>query len=337
MGVFAALSGDYANLGTNIRHGAQLALDEYNAEHPDCEAVLEEFDSRGSERRAPRLAESVVADSEVIGVVGPGFSGESMAALPTFDEAGLPVITPSATNPSLAEQGWDVFHRMLGNDATQGPAVAQYVADVLGGKKVFLMNDATEYGAALATIIQQDLRGRVIGTDAVQQQQTDFSAAVTAVDSLGADTLVYVGYYAEAARLTKQMRRAGWKGDIVATDGVKDPGYIEAGGAATKGTILTCPCIPPDEAPRFSRAYEKAFGVEPSTYSAEGYDAMRVFLAGLDEGIDNREDMLRFVDDYTGSGLTNRVAFDDRGEPSDVAMWAYRVKKGRIVTDREIE
>ena len=90
---------------------------------------------RAAPTQAPALATEVAGDESIIGVVGPAFSGESAAAGPIFAEAGLPTITPSATNPTLAENGWDTFHRALGNDATQGPAAAAYIKDTLEGQE----------------------------------------------------------------------------------------------------------------------------------------------------------------------------------------------------------
>ena len=103
----------------------------------------------------------------IIGIVGPAFSGESKAADPAFNEAGLATITPSATNPALAKNGWKTFFRALGNDATQGPAAAKYIKEDLKATKVFVIDDASEYGKGLADIVKSDLGPMVIGTDRV--------------------------------------------------------------------------------------------------------------------------------------------------------------------------
>ena len=95
-------------------------------------------------------------------------------------------ITPSATNPALAKNGWKTFFRALGNDASQGPAAAKYIKDDLKATKVFVIDDASEYGKGLADIVKSDLGASVIGTDRVQQKQTDFSASVTKVKASGA-------------------------------------------------------------------------------------------------------------------------------------------------------
>ena len=104
LGFFGALTGDNANLGVNIEQGVELAVDQFNTANPDCQVAVKKFDSQGSPDQAPALAKQAIDDASVIGIVGPAFSGESKVADPLFDEAGLPIITPSATNPALAEQ-----------------------------------------------------------------------------------------------------------------------------------------------------------------------------------------------------------------------------------------
>ena len=204
IGMFGALTGPNANLGIYIQNGVNLALDDYNKKNPNCKVTLENYDSQGLPDQAPALAKKAIDDKKVVGIVGPAFSGESKAADPAFNEAGLVAITPSATNPALADNGWKTFFRVLGNDATQGPAAAKYMKDTLKSAKVFVIDDASEYGKGLADIVRKDLGASVVGSDRVQQKQTDFSASVTKVTAAGADTLFFGGYSPAAAPLIKQ-------------------------------------------------------------------------------------------------------------------------------------
>ncbi len=336
VGFFGALTGDAANLGINIKQGVQLAVDEYNKKHADCKVALKTFDSQGDPSVAPGLASEAVKDKKLIGIVGPAFSGESKAADPIFNSAGLNLISASATNPKLSTNGWKVFHRILGNDATQGPAAAKYITDILKAKNVFVVDDASEYGKGLADIVRGKL-GTHAGDDTVQQKQTDFSATVAKVTAANADALFYGGYYAEAGLLVKQLRAAGWKGTFVAADGVKDDGYIKAAGAASEGTILTCPCLPPDKAAGFSAAYKAEFNSDPATYSAEAFDAANVFLDGIAAGKTTNAAMNAWIASYDKQGVTKRVKFLANGEPAEVSVWAYKVTGGKIVADQEIK
>ncbi|WP_210441143.1 branched-chain amino acid ABC transporter substrate-binding protein [Nocardioides xinjiangensis] len=333
---FGPETGPAAGLGAPIIQGAQLALDEYNAD-AECQIEMLKFDSQGSPDEAPALATEAAGDEALIGIVGPAFSGESAAAGPIFAEAGLPTISPSATNPTLADNGWDTFHRVLGNDATQGPAAATYISDTLSSKATFVIDDASEYGAGLAQEVEGGLGDVVVGTDTIQAGDTDFSATAQRVTASKADTVFFGGYYAEATILVSQLKDAGFDGTFVAADGVKDPAFLDAGKDA-EGSVLTCPCIPNTDpaVAEFASAYEEAFGEAAGTYAAEAYDAANVFLDGIAEGIDNREEMLEFVNNYDEAGVTKQVSFDEKGEPSEVHVYSYKVEGGEIVPEGEI-
>jgi branched-chain amino acid transport system substrate-binding protein len=337
IGYFGALTGAAANLGINIRNGVKLAVDEFNGANGDCQVKLKEYDSAGDPNQATGLATQAIGDKSVIGIVGPAFSGESETAGPIFAEGGLPTITASATNPTLAGHGWKTFHRILGNDASQGPAAAAYIQNTLKSQKVFVVDDASAYGKGLADIVNKQLGSTVAGTDTIQTGQTDFSPTITKIRDSGADAVFFGGYYAEAGLLVEQMRGAGVNAKFVVADGVKDPGFIKAAGAAAEGTIITCPCLPPEKSQQFFDAYKKAFNSAPATYSAEAYDAANVFLQGIKDGNTDRESLLGWVNKYDGDGLTKHVTFDDKGEVKNIAVWAYTVKNGEIVADQEIK
>jgi branched-chain amino acid transport system substrate-binding protein len=334
---FGPQTGANAGLGEPIINGAQLAIDEYNAD-AECPVEYELIDSQGSPDQAPSLATEAAGNEAIIGIIGPAFSGESAAAGPIFAEAGLPTISGSATDPKLSTNGWDTFHRALGNDASQGPAAAKYISDTLKSESVFVIDDASEYGAGLAGIVEEELGDAVVDTDTVQVGQTDFSATVTKANSSNADTVFFGGYYPEAALIIRQLRDAGFEGTFVVADGVKDPGYLEGARAAAEGTVITCPCIPAEDpaVAEFASAYEAEFGGPPGTYGAEAYDSASIFLDGIAEGIDNREDMLAFINEYDEQGITKQLTFDEAGEPSDVHVYAYKVENGEIVSDQEI-
>lgn len=337
IGFFGALTGDAANLGINIKNGAELAVSQYNEKNPNCKVTLATFDSQGDPAVAPGLAQQAVKDSKLVGIVGPAFSGESKAADPIFEQAGLNTISASATNPALSTNGWKTFHRVLGNDATQGPAAGKYIKDVLKAKKAFVIDDSSEYGKGLADIVRKDLGTMVAGNDSIQQKQTDFSGTVTKVTASGADAVFFGGYYAEAALIVKQLKAAGFKGAFVAADGVKDDGFIKAAGDAAEGTIITCPCLPPDRAPEFATAYKKAYNSDPATYSAEAYDAANVFLDAIAAGKTSSAEMTAFIGSYDKKGVTKQIKFDKNGEPANVTVWAYKVSGGKIVPDQEIK
>jgi len=324
--MFGALTGANASLGIYIQNGVNVALTQYNAKHSDCKVTLANFDSQGSPTQAPGLAKKAIDDKTIMGIVGPAFSGESKSADPLFNEAGLVTITPSATNPKLADNGWKTFFRDVGNDATQGPAAAKLIKETIKSTKTFVIDDATEYGKGLADIVRTTLGAQVVGSDEIQTKQTDFGPSVTKVKASKADALFFGGYDPEAAPLIKQLRDAGWKGTFVVANAK----------TAAEGTMVTCPCATPESAPDFAAAYKKAFNADPGTYSGEGFDAAQILLDGIAAGKD-RAGMIDFVKAYDKKGVTKQLKFDAKGESADIHVFAYKVKGGKYVTVGEIK
>jgi len=339
---FGALTGSSANLGVNIKNGAQLAVNQYNTKNPNCKVTLKGFDSQGSPSVAPGLARQVVADPKIVGVIGPAFSGESVAANPIFNAAGVPIITPSATNPTLSTMGWKIFHRALGNDNSQGPAAALYIKNVMKATKVFVADDQSAYGAGLANAVKQTLGPLVVGTDktAADGQQSDFSATIAKVKASGATVLFYGGYYTNAGLIAKQMAASGVKVTMVAGDGVKDPGFSKtAGNAAAEGTVVTCPCAPPSAAKgTFTTDYKAAFGQDAGTYSDIAFDVANIFLQGIDAGNTTPAKMNTYVSAVNYQGISNTYTFTSTGEldPAKIIVWAYTFKAGVPVPDQSI-
>ncbi len=327
---FGALTGSSANLGVNIEQGAELAVDQYNDKNGANCISIKKFDSQGSPDVAPGLARSLVTDNKILGIVGPPFSGESEAADPIFDSAGIPLITPSATRVSLSSHGWKVFHRAVANDGSQGPAAANYIKSVLNATKVFVADDQSAYGAGLADAVKQTLGSAVVGTDktAADGKQTDFSATVQKVVSSGATVFFYGGYYQNAGLLRKQLTAAGWKGTQVGGDGVDDPGFAKAAGNdAAAGSIVTCPCSPASKAGgTFVADYKKKWNVDAGTYSDVAYDAANMFLKGIDAGNTTPDKMNAFVNSLTYTGVANTYKFTSTGEldPQYIKVWAFK-------------
>ena len=134
LGYFGPLTGDAANLGINIQRGVELALEQWNKANPDCQVKLTTTTRRATPKRPRPSPTKPSPTTTILGIVGPAFSGESKAVDPKFDEAGLPIISASATNPDLSKNGWKIFHRLLATDAKQGPDVAKYIKDTHEGR-----------------------------------------------------------------------------------------------------------------------------------------------------------------------------------------------------------
>ena len=326
-----ALTGDAGALGQHMVGGVALALDEYNQKHPDCKVGLKKFDSQGDPTKATPLATEIVNDSSIIGVVGPGFSGESLSTGKTFFDAGMPVISPSATNVTITQQGWTNWHRVIGNDNAQGAADAKFLTSNLGMKAVYVIDDAQDYSKGLADVVKSTLGSVAVGYDEIQVKQTDMSAVVAKVQAANADAVFYGGYYTEAGLLIKQLRQAGWQGQFMSGDGAEDPNFVKVAGAAADGAYLSAPAAP---APAdFNTKYKALNGSDSGLYSTQSYDATNIFLAALDAGKTSHADVNSFIGSYSGTGVIGPISFDANGDITSSTIYAYQVKNGALDTE----
>lgn len=315
-----AQTGDAGALGVNMTNGIQLALKEYNAKHADCKIGLKIFDSQGSPDKAPALATQIINDDSIFGLIGPGFSGESLATGKTFFEDGLPSISPSATNVTITQQGWSTWHRVIGNDDAQGAADARYLTGVAKAKKVFVVDDGQDYSKGLAGTVKKSLGSALVDSDQISVGDTNMSAVVQGVQSAGADAVFYAGYYTEAGLLAKQLRQGGFKGTFMSGDGSEDPNFVKVAGAAgANGAVLSAPAAP---AP-------KDFGAT-GLYATQAYDAANIFLAAVADGVKTPEKLNEFIGSYEGDGASGPIAFNDKGDIKESKIYAYFVKDGKL-------
>jgi len=328
-----ALSGDNGNLGKNMINGAQIAFDEFAKANPDCQVKFDtSYDSQGAPDQATPLADTIVSKSDVIALLGPGFSGETKATMPKFEAAGLPIISPSATNALLSTNGWKMFHRVLANDDKQAPGIVNLLKDTVKSTKVGVIDDASEYVKGLADSVRKGLAALDVKDAQIDPKAADYSAAVTAMTSAGVDTVFYGGYYNEAAKLVTQLRDAGFEGKFVSGDGSLDIGFVKNAGEAGNGAYLTATGAPPDVSPEFQAAYKAKFGADPGLYSPESYDIARIFLNGIAEGKITRADMAAFVSAYDAQGITKHISFDPTGEPVGDAVFYTVVEDGKLAS-----
>ena len=334
IGYFGALTGANGNLGQNMIGGVKLALQEFSEENPDCEIELKEFDSAGSPDQAPALAQQAVQDADIIGMVGPGFSGESRTANPILSQGGLTILTPAATGVDLSKQGWATFHRALGNDATQGPAIVKYLKEELNVKSVAVLDDKSEYGKGIADIVRQEFGAAVKVNDSFDDKATEFSSTVTKVKAANVDAVIFGGYYSQGGPLAKQLKDGGVTAQFVGPDGVLDQGFIDGAGAAAEGALLTAPSAPTNAlegAEDLITAYEELNGSEPGLYSFESYDATNMFLQCISEGATDRASIEECIDGIEYEGITKTFKFQANGElDGEVTIYAYKVTGGKI-------
>ena len=343
IGMVGPLTGDNANLGVNIRDGVKVAVDEWNKKSTKYSYQLKEFDTQGDPAQAPTQMDRYIPDNSILGIVGPAFSGETKAVIPNLQQAGLVMVSASATNVALPTVVPDstVFHRLIPDDDVQAKGVTEYVTKVIKPKKVALINDNTEYGKGLwegVVKLLKEAKIDVSTTDSVDPKSQDFSAAVNKVKAARVDMVFYGGYYAEAGRFKKQLTDAGVTAKFLSGDGSLDQGFIASSGAAGgEGALLTCPCrlaTPdlPGKAGEFATSYKNTVGRDPGTYSSEGYDAASILIAGIEAGNDTREKLLSYVENLPSfDGVSKTIEFEPNGNVKARDVFVYEVKGGKIV------
>jgi len=342
VGFFGALTGANAALGINERDGEKLAISQFETANPNCKISEVDFDSQGDPSQAPALAQKAVTNSALIALVGPAFSGESKAADPIFEQGLLPNVTVSATNPTLGTNGWKYWHRAVGTDNSQGPAAAKYLASNLSAKKVAVIDDGSEYGKGIADIVRATLKTdnvTVTDSESIDPTATDFSSTVNNIKSNPPDAVFFGGYYQAGGVLAKQLSDAGVKATFMGPDGVEDPGFVKAAGAAAEGAILLAPGTPADKLPAsFASAYQALNGQAPALYSVEAYDATNAILAGIKAGDTTRAAMQTYLNGVDYKGLTVEVKFQASNHElgSAVTIWASTVTGGQIVSKAPI-
>jgi len=338
------LTGPNANLGINSRNGAAVAVKQANAAQTKYNFVLKDFDTQGDPAQAPGQAAKYTADNQILAVIGPTFSGETKAVLPSLNDAGLVMVSPSATNvqlPTVVPNG-KVFHRVIPDDDVQAQGVASYIEKKIKPKTVALINDNSDYGKGLWDGVLKDLAGAGINatvTDTVQPGGTDYSAAVNKVKAANVDLVFYGGYYSDAGRLKKQLSDAGVKATFISGDGSLDPGFIVSSGAAGgEGALITCPCkLATTDAGgdlgKFATDYKAQWNKDAGTYSSEGFDTANILIKGVEAGNTTRAKVLDYVNTLQSTpytGISKPIQFETSGNVKSGDVFVYEVKGGKL-------
>lgn len=326
IGTMGALSGDYATIGQPIFQGVEYGVNQLN-ETGDlpCELELVEEDSQGDPNQAPQLARSITEEESMVAIVGPYFSGESLAAGPIFTDAGIPWVTPSATNETIDDQGFDTFFRAVANDAEQGPVAAEYIGSVLQPQTVAVVHDNQDYSKGLADTVLSELGDVAEGPFIISPEETDYSAVASEVKAVDPDVVYFGGYSAQAGPLLKQLREAGIEAVFFSDDGTKDPAFGElAGKSAAEGALVTCPCADPLQLPaaeEFVSGMEGEYDAPPGTFAADAFDSVYLIAEGLkdaDPEADVEEVRQGIVEALQGldgfEGITKNYTFKENGE-----------------------
>lgn len=350
IGFVGALTGDDANLGLNIRDGMKVAIDEENAKG-GAQVMMKEFDTAGDPAQASTIKDRFITDRNVIGLVGPAFSGETKALLPDLQNAGLVMVSASATNkdlPTVVPGGASVFHRVIADDALQANGIVAYLSGLTPKPgRVAYIHDNSEYGKGLADGVEAGAtaKGLVKATSAtVDPEAQDYSGTVNAVKGANPTHIFYGGYYASAGRLKKQLTDANVTAQFISGDGSLDAGFVTSAGApAAEGARLSCPCNLALEASTgdlktFYDSYKAKIGREPGLYSPEAYDAAKLLIQGIKAGNADRAKLLTYVESVPMyEGVSKPIEFEENGNLKAKSFFVFQVKSGKIAPLQQIE
>jgi branched-chain amino acid transport system substrate-binding protein len=340
IGTMGALSGPAAGLGQAIYQGVVYAIDQANKSgNLPCTLSLIKEDSQGDPAQAPGLARKLAQTSDLVAIIGPYFSGESNASGPIFQQAGIPWITPSATDPTIAQQGWTTFFRAVANDADQGPVAAEYIAKVLKPSTIAVIDDNSDYGKTLAGIVTTKLKSSgttVQGPYHIDPKSNDFSSVVAQVKNGNPDAVYFGGYYPQAGPLDFQLKQGGVTAPFMSDDGTKDPGFGPLAKTASADAVVTCPCADPTKLPAaksFVQGMDAKFG-KVGTYGADAFDAVNLVVdqlkkqSGSASVTDIRSAIVSALHGlHAAQGITKQYTFKSDGDlvvDPAADIWIYK-------------
>ncbi|NTU71518.1 MAG: branched-chain amino acid ABC transporter substrate-binding protein [Coriobacteriia bacterium] len=338
VGFAAPLTGDNAIYGQGMKRAVELAIEEVNASEAAKTAgmtfELRAEDDMGDPKQAVNVANLLVSDTSVVGIVGHFNSGCSIPASPVYNRAKLAMVTVSS-NPALTAAGLPNVNRVVAKDDAQGAAAGELVATKLGLKNVAVIDDSTPYGQGLAEQFVKAFTaagGTVVMEEHVQANDVDFGAIVTRMKGKKPEAIYYAGGLNQGALLSKQSKEAGLKVPLIGGDMIYAADFVKiAGKANAEGDIATALGLPLDQQPKgaeFTEKYTAKFGEEPQAYDSYAYDAAWLVMnAAMDAGAD-RAAVVAAVRGSMLDGVTGQIAFDANGDNKQQIISQYQVTDG---------
>jgi branched-chain amino acid transport system substrate-binding protein len=325
------LSGGLSAIGTDIKNGAQLALEQLSGPLVKLgyKVELAPFDDQANPDTGVANAKSIVSDPAVLAVVGHYNSGVQIPSSEEYHAAGLVNVSPANTNPKVTERGYAEVNRICGRDDVQGAVGAQYAASK-GIKSAYVLHDKTAYGQGIAEYFKREaetLGIKVLGF-AGTEEKANFDSILSPILASKPQVIYFGGMFDQSAVLFKQARQKGYKGMFLSDDGFDSSDATKIGGAVLldgAGTFYSTVAGPASVYPgtaKFITDFKAKFGAEPQPFGAQSYDCAAIALKAIENALTaskgkmpTRADVaaaVRALKDY--EGITGTINFNGKGD-----------------------
>jgi branched-chain amino acid transport system substrate-binding protein len=339
VGVYGALTGDQAAFGTATVNGVRLAADEINAAGGVLgrRIRLHVEDDQGRAEEAASVVTKLITATNVVALIGENSSNQSLAAAPIAQSNGVPMISPSSTNPAVTEKGEYIF-RVCFTDPYQGKALASFVRNQLKLDTAAILTDRkNDYSVGLAGVFRKEFEaagGKIVGEQSYSGGDTEFRPQLTTLRGASPQVLFIPGFYTEVGQIAIQARDLGLTIPLVGGDGWDSPAVIQIGGKAIEGSYFSDHYFVGDTRPvvrKFVDEYKKRHGKNPEATAALGYDALYMYANAVKRAgsIDRKavRDQIAATKDYEGVAGTITMG-PDRNPIKPVAM--IKIENGQM-------
>jgi branched-chain amino acid transport system substrate-binding protein len=348
--VQAPLSGEQAALGEHIKLGAQLAVEEATKAFKALgfDLVFVPYDDQAKPEVGVANARNIVADPDILALVGHFNSGVALPASEVYKDAMLAMISPANTATEITDRGYPNVNRVCGRDDVQGPVGARFAAQDLKIKSVYVIHDKTLYGQGVADNFRSEatkLGLKVLGYDGTEER-ANFAPMIIPMKAKNPDLVYFGGIYHQGGLLLKQMREKGVKAAFMGPDGLDSSEMVKITGAQVIGSYYTTVAGPPDAYPEtaaFAKKFKQRFGKEVESFGMYGYDAAQVGIAAIQQAIQtnggkkpSRAEVsaaIRKLKNFRG--VTGSITFDSKGDPVKAKYFVLQFDKrsypGKVV------
>ena len=339
-------SGAIAHLGKDNENGAKMAVEELNAAGvtiggQKITLKLMTEDDAADPKQGTAVAQKL-ADAKVAGVIGHLNSGTTIPASRIYSEAGIPQVSPSATNPKYTRQGFKTAFRLVADDTQLGGTLGRYAVKELKGKAIAVIDDRTAYGQGVAqefTKAVEAAGGTVVAKEFTTDKATDFNSILTTIKGKKADIVFFGGMDAVAGPMMRQMKSLGISAKFMGGDGICSTELVKLGGDAIADNQVYCAEAGGVEGQgkagmeKFKTAFKAKFGTEVQVYAPYVYDGVKVMVAAMVKAGSSDPakylPVLAATKDYPG--VTGPITFDEKGDIKNGALTLKTVKGGKLV------